>query len=206
VSDESPPHACPLCALVQTVPPLAAGELARCARCGGRVHDPRTSGARNARARQATIAALVLYPLAVSLPILRIERLGEVRESSVLGGSLGLLADGELALGLLLFLCSVVVPLVKLLTLLVLLARPRALAAHQRTHAWRALELSGRFGMLDVLLVAILVAWLELGSWVHVEPGPAALSFGACVLCSLLASAWFDPHTLWRDEREGRAA
>ena len=67
--------------------------------------------------------------------------------------------------------------------------------------AWRALELCGRFGMLDVLLVSILVAWLELGSWVEVTPGPAALAFGACVLCSLLASFWFEPHALWQGER-----
>lgn len=206
MSELSVPRACPLCALVQAVPPLASGEFACCARCGARVADPRTAGARNARARQAVCAALVLYPLAVTLPILRIERLGHAEESSVLGGSLDLLAQGKLALGALLFLCSVVVPLVKLVTLLVLLLRPRVLAARQRTHAWRALELSGRFGMLDVLLVAILVAWIELGSWVEVEPGPAALSFAACVLCSLLASAWFDPHTLWRDADEGAGA
>lgn len=141
----------------------------------------------------------MLYPLAVTLPILRIERLGHLHEQSVLSGSLGLLTEGKIALGLVVFVCSIVVPLAKLGTLAVLLARPHALEATHRGHAWHALELGGRWGMLDVLLVSILVAWIELGAWVEVTPGPAAIAFGACVLLSLLASAWFDPHTLWRD-------
>ena len=189
---------CPACTLVQTVPPLVRGEVARCARCGLRLADARAAHAGNARVRHAAWAALVLYPVAVSLPILRLERLGEVSESSVLSGSLGLIREGETALGALVFVCSILVPLAKLLTLLLLLERPHAWPPARRALAWRALELCGRFGMLDVLLLSVLVAWLELGSWVAVTPGPAAVAFGACVLCSLLASAWFDPHALWR--------
>lgn len=187
---------CPACALVQGVPPLAPGERAECGRCGAplaRPHAPR----RNRHAWHAACAALILYPLAITLPILRIERLGQVHEQSVLSGSLGLLREGKLALGAVVFLCSIVVPLAKLGTLAVLLTRPHALGDTHRGHAWRALEFAGRWGMLDVLLVSILVAWIELGSWVEVTPGPAAIAFGACVLFSLLASAWFDPHALW---------
>ncbi len=185
-----------MCALVHAVPALGPGQCARCVRCGARVADARAVGARNARAAHAVLAALVLYPFAVSLPILRLERLGEVSESSIWSGSLGLIGEGKLAVGALVFLCSIVVPLAKLLTLALLLVRPARLA-RRRAHAWRALEFAGRWGMLDVLLVSVLVAWLELGAWVTVTPGPAAAAFGACVLCSLLASAWFDPHTLW---------
>lgn len=189
-----------MCALVHELPALARGQCARCVRCGARVADARPAGVRNARARHAVLAALVLYPFAVSLPILRLERLGEARDSSVWSGALGLITQGNLAVGLLVFACSVVVPLVKLATLALLLGRPRGLAPRRRAHAWRALEFAGRWGMLDVLLVSILVAWLELGAWVAVTPGPAAAAFGACVLCSLLASAWFDPHALWARE------
>jgi len=194
---------CPCCAHVQRLPGLAAGESARCVHCGLTLADAHP-GSRNTRAWHAAVAALVLYPVAVTQPILSIERLGHAHESSVLAGSLGLVAEGKVALGTIVFACSIVVPLAKLLALVILLHRPRALAPRTRARAWRALELTGRFGMLDVLLVAVLVAWLELGSWVTVEAGPAALAFAACVLCSLLASAWFDPHALW--EERGAAA
>src|SRR6185436_11623224 len=161
--------------------------------------DARPHGRGNARAWHAACAALVLYPVAVSQPILRFERLGQVSESSVWSGSLGLITEGNLAVGLLVFLCSIVVPFAKLATLFVLLRRPDRLPARGRAHAWRALELAGRWGMLDVLLVSVLVAWLELGAWVTVTPGPGAAAFAACVACSLLASAWFDPRALWTD-------
>jgi len=195
-----PLRGCPACALVQALPPLSRGQVARCARCGTRLADASPVGERNARAGHAALAALVLYPVAVTLPILHFERLGRASENSVLSGSLGLIQEGDVALGLVVFLCSIVVPLAKLLTLLVLVRRPHHWSPARRMHAWRALELCGRFGMLDVLLVSILVAWLELGTWVEVTPGPAAVAFGACVLCSLLASAWFDPHALWQGE------
>jgi len=192
---------CPACALVQTLPALARGQVACCARCGARLADGRPAGEHNARAWHAACAALLLYPVAVTLPILRFERLGHVSQNSVLSGSLGLIQEGQAVIGLVVFLCSIVVPLGKLLTLVVLVRRPHAWSPARRLHTWRALELCGRFGMLDVLLVSILVAWLELGSWVEVTPGPAAVAFGACVLCSLLASAWFEPHAPWQGER-----
>ena len=188
---------CPCCAQVQHLPALAEGEVARCVHCGLVLADTHPRARRNERAWHAAVAALVLYPVAVTQPILRIERLGHAHESSVWAGSLGLVADGQLVLGGLVFLCSIVLPLLKLLALVVLLRRPQALPAQARARAWRALEWLGRFGMLDVLLVSVLVAFLELGSLVTVESGPAAVSFAACVGFSLLASAWFDPHALW---------
>jgi uncharacterized paraquat-inducible protein A len=190
---------CATCGLVHVLDPLAPGQRARCQRCHSVI--ARSEGARaNASAASAALAALLLYPLAVSLPILRLERLGQTSESSVWAGSLGLLAHGEIAVGLVVFLCSVVLPLAKLIAILLLVGRGPRLG-ERRAWVWHAVELTGRWGMLDVLLVALLVSWLKLGSLVEVHPGPGAAAFTACVFCSLLAGAWFDPHALWEDER-----
>ena len=189
---------CPGCGLVHRVPALPARHAARCVRCGARIASSR--GPRpNERAAAAALAALLLYPLAISLPILRLERFGRASAASIWEGSVGLIADGEWLVGAAVFLCSIVVPLLKLLTVLLLCCSPRRLGRVQRARAWRAVELAGRFGMLDVLLVAVLVAWLKLGDLVEVRAGPAAVAFTACVLCSLLASAWFDAHALWEE-------
>lgn len=190
---------CATCGLVHGLEPLAEGQRARCRRCHSVIARSGGSTA-NASAASAALAALMLYPLAVSLPILRIERLGEVAESSVWAGSLGLLAHGEIAVGLVVFLCSVVLPLLKLVAILVLVRRGPRLG-QRRAWVWHAVEITGRWGMLDVLLVALLVSWLKLGSLVEVSPGPGAVAFTACVFCSLLAGAWFDPHALWEGER-----
>ena len=53
--------------------------------------------------------------------------------------------------------------------------------------------------MVDVLLVAVLVAAVKLGTWVNVSPGPGAAAFAAVVFLSMLASAVFDPSQIWED-------
>jgi len=68
-------------------------------------------------------------------------------------------------------------------------------------HTYRLIEWTGRFGMLDVLLIAIVVAWIKFGELFEVSAGPAALTFASVVLLSLFASASFDPHALWQAEQ-----
>lgn len=55
--------------------------------------------------------------------------------------------------------------------------------------------------MVDVLLVAVLVAMVKLGDLVEVTPGPGVAAFTAVVLLSLIASALFDPHAIWEDDQ-----
>ncbi len=111
-----------------------------------------------------------------------------------------LLTSGQWFVGAIVFLCSVLLPLGKLGALFILSRDQVALRAHHRAWTYRFVEWTGRFGMLDVLLVAILVAVMKLGSVVTIRPGPAAVAFTCCVLLSLLASSLFDPHSLWEDE------
>ena len=190
-------RACPCCGKVHRVGAVPRGQRAICTRCGSAVARPERARVERQLALGASVAGLVLYPFAISLPIMTLERLGLAREASVWSGALGLLERGELAVGAVVFVCSVVVPLLKLLGLLWLTARTGAPRRHHAgTYRW--IERVGRWGMLDVLLVAVCVAWIKLGDLVQVHPGPGALAFTGCVLASLLASTWFDPHAHWR--------
>jgi paraquat-inducible protein A len=168
-----------------------------CARCGtsllGRTRLLRS----NNRAGAVAIAALALYPLAVTLPMLKVERLGFTSESSILEGIAALFAGGHLVVGLIVLLCSVIFPLGKLVALLTLSMGSSRMAHHHKAFTYHLVEWTGRWGMLDVLLVAVLVAVLKLGNLMEVTPGPAALAFSLCVVLSLLATACFDPHALW---------
>ncbi len=154
----------------------------------------------NSRTAAMATAALVLYPFAVSMPIMEVQKLGHVREVSILEGVTQLLAKGELLVGLIVLLCSIVLPLAKLFALLVLSAGGLTLGRRHRALTYRVVEWSGRWGMLDVLLVALLVAAVKLGDLVEVTPGPAALAFAAVVVLSLAAAACFDPHGLWESQ------
>jgi paraquat-inducible protein A len=145
-------------------------------------------------------AALILYPFAVTMPLVRIREFGHADETSILEGVVSLLATGDLIVGLIVLVCSIVIPLTKLLALLLLSTGATMLRGHYRALTYRLVDFTGRWGMLDVLVVALLVAVLKLGDMVEVEPGPAALAFTTVVILSLVATATFDPHSLWEEE------
>ena len=99
-----------------------------------------------------------------------------------------------------------IIPLTKLVALLILAGGGRTLGDEHRALTYHLVEWTGRWGMLDVLLVAMLVAALKLGDIVNVTPGPGVIAFAAVVLMSLLAAASFDPHSLWKIPRSAAAS
>ncbi len=145
----------------------------------------------------------MLYPIAMLLPVMEIERFGYVSDASIWSGMVGLLSEGHWFVGLVVLLFSVVAPLGKLGLLFVLCVGRRRVPMRDRARAYRLIEFIGRWGMVDVLLVAVLVAVVKLGDLVTVTPGPGVLVFGAVVILSLIASAMFDPHAIWEEERIG---
>jgi paraquat-inducible protein A len=191
-------RSCHCCGLAHWVEPAPAGLERVCARCATPLAGRARAGARNRWSVAAALAALALYPLAVGLPVMSIERFGHAQSSSIAGGTLAMLAHGQYAVGLAVAVCSLVFPLGKLVGLCLLGSAPWRLRSSQaRARLWHAIEFVGRWGTLDVLLVAVLVAVLKLGDLVAVEPGPGVSAFGAMVALSLAASALFDPHAMW---------
>ena len=190
-------RSCPHCGLVQAVPSIPVGMRACCPRCEGSIRERTRLAVSNSRTAAIAAAALILYPLAVSLPLIEIKQFGHTHASSVLQGVTALLSHGHLAVGVVVLVCSVILPLTKLAALLVL--STGALGNRHQVLTYRLIEWAGRWGMLDVLLVAILVAALKIGDLMTVSIGPGLGTFTACVALSLLAAATFDPHALWDD-------
>ncbi len=182
--------------------PLADPALRlRCPHCGYAIPGRVDLDASRTRTTVFALSALLLYPPAVLLPVMRIDRLGHAHETSILEGVATLAVDGHPSLAVVVLICSVVVPLAKLLGLLVLAGRRPSIPPRLRRRAWRVLEAIGRWGMLDVLLVAALVALVKLGDLVRIDPGPGAAVFSAMVVFSLLASASFDSRILLPETR-----
>ena len=67
----------------------------------------------------------------------------------------------------------------------------------ERTELFRLLEFVGRWSMLDIYVVALLVALVRLRALATMDAGPGALAFGAVVVLSMLAAHAFDPRLLW---------
>ena len=195
---------CPCCGMIQNVPDLAPGQKATCARCHTCVRRARGLGKSNSRTAALATAALIIYPIAVGIPMLRIEKFGHYNETGIIEGTITLLTNGHVVIGLIVLLCSVIFPLGKLAGLLMLSTGKFLKHTRHRAMTYRLVEWTGRWGMLDVLLVAILVAALKLGDMVDVTAGPAAIAFTVVVVLSLLSAASFDPHALWRSGDNNR--
>jgi paraquat-inducible protein B len=197
-------QSCHCCGAIQWLDRLAKEPTAddlepACVRCGTvlRLHD---SEADNSPAAAVALAACVLFLPAITLPFLRIEQFGHVAEKSLLAGVHSMFSGGAWFVGTVVLLFSVILPPTKLVALLTLSYVPQLLGRPRRAvFVYRAVEHLGRWGMLDVLLVAVLVAFVKLGDIVQFAPQPGLFVFGGFVLLSLLASVLFNPYYLWSD-------
>jgi len=191
---------CHCCGLVQRLPTPVSDRRPICRRCRTTLA-PRNPS-RNRLSASLAISALLLYVPATTLPMLRIEQLGHRHEDSLLSGVAALFAQDYWLVGTVVLLFSVILPPLKLAALLVLASAPATSADRLRAALFRAVESLGRWGMLDVMLVAILVAYVKLGDLVSIEAGPGLLAFTLLVLLSLLASMSFNPHMMWNESAQ----
>lgn len=191
-------RACRGCGLVQQLPDVPAGSRAVCHRCGLALDHSAAGRLGRQRTLAAALAALVLYFPAVTLPMLEVHRLGHHHSSSLVTGTWELLTHGEWFVGLVVLLFSIVLPLAKI-ALLLELSLLEITHRHHRAATYRLMEHVGKWSMMDVLLVALLVMLVKIGALVQFQIGPAVWAFGLCVAMSMVASMSFDPHTIWED-------
>ena len=189
--------ACETCGLAQRVAPLPPGTVAECVRCGY----PVTSYSYGVDVTAAlALAALVLYIPANLYPILRMDIYGAYSESTVWDGVVSLWQYNEYFVATVVFLASIVIPLLKLMGLFFLVisvkwGRGRRLRG--RARIYKFIDAIGPWAMLDVFLLAILVALVKLGSLGRVIPGPGLLAFCLVVVLTILASQAFDTKQIW---------
>ena len=189
---------CHICGLRQRVEPLGRDRTAECARCGSLL----ASGARGSVQATAAfaVAALLLYVPANIYPILRMNFYGAYSESTVWDGVVSLAQHDQWFVAAIVFLASIAIPLVKL-SVLAYLVLGTALHRHghlrERTRIYRFVGVIGPWAMLDVFLLAVLVALVKLGTIATILPGPGLIAFACVVVFTMLASASFDPKLIW---------
>ncbi len=181
---------CEVCALVSPV------QEGRCPRCGTRLH------LRVRESLQRTwalmIGALLLYFPANLLPILRVDSVTGDSASTIMGGVVQFWQQEDYPVAIIIFSASVMIPVIKIIAIVVLcLAARNGRNARTMTRLYRVTEVIGRWSMVDVFVVAILVAVVQLGSTISIHPGAAALSFAAVVVLTMLAAMSFDPRLIW---------
>lgn len=189
-----------LCLTCEQLARQVAAPAYKCPRCGERIHrrKPHSLG----RTTAYLLGATILYVPANLLPIMHTSTLtlpsGE--DDTIMSGVILLLKTGSWPLALLVFFASVMVPMLKLiaLALLVLSVHRRWNSPpHSRLRLYRLVEFVGRWSMLDIYVLTLLVALVQMRGLATVEPRPGALAFAAVVTLTLLSARSFDPRLLW---------
>lgn len=177
---------------------LADASLHHCPRCGEALH------LRKANSLQRTLALLVtacvLYIPANVLPIMITDQFGNSTDSTILGGVVLLIDMGSVPIAAIIFIASVMVPLGKLIALFYVcwsVSAGRTTDPRQRTVLYRAAELIGKWSMVDVFVVSILVALVHLTGLLVILPGAAAVAFAGVVIVTIIAAESFDPRMIW---------
>jgi paraquat-inducible protein A len=200
-----------VCRAPRSDAPAAPVEALRCWRCDGRVHLRIPDSLQ--RTSAYLLAAAILYLPANLLPVMHTSTVLGEEDDTILSGVLVLLHTGSWPLAMLVFFASVVVPLLKILSIgfLVAMSAMRA-RSHElaRARLYRVVEFVGRWSMLDIYVVTLLAALVRMGKLAAVAVGPGALAFAAVVVLTMLASQNFDPRSIWdpleADDRARRDA
>jgi paraquat-inducible protein A len=171
---------------------------ASCPRCGGALHFRKQRSLE--RTWALVIAAIVCYVPANLFPVMTVISLGKRQSDTIMSGVVYLLMHHMWPLALIIFIASVFVPLMKLVILVSLLIsvhRRSSWRPVDRTRLYRLTELIGRWSMVDIYVVTILVALVRLGNLATIEAGAGAVFFGAVVVLTILAAESFDPRLIW---------
>jgi len=197
-------YGCHTCNLVSKAKPGHHEES--CPRCGSHLHLRKPHSI--SRAWSFLIAGYILYIPANVLPIMHTGSLFGTQSDTIMSGVVYLWTSGSWHLALIVFIASILVPSAKLLAMTFLLTsvqRRSTWDPMQRTKMYRIVELVGRWSMLDIFVVAILVALVQLQALATIRAGLGAVAFGAVVVLTMFAAMEFDPRLIW-DSRGGRRA
>jgi len=181
---------------------LADANLHLCPRCGAALHLRKSNSI--GRTLALLFTACILYIPANILPIMVTDQLGQPTPSTIIGGVVLLLDMGSVAIAGVIFFASVMIPSTKLAMMFYLcwsVRNGRPETVRQRTVLYRITEFIGKWSMIDVFVVAILVALINLTNLIVIHPGTATIAFASVVMVSMLAAESFDPRLMW-DQRE----
>ncbi|GAB6909813.1 Paraquat-inducible protein A [Desulfosarcina cetonica] len=188
---------CHICGLLVRRPKIPASHV-HCPRCGGRLHLRKPNSI--SRTWACVIAAMIFYIPANLLPVTVTTYLGRSQADTIMSGVIYFMKSGSWGIAGIIFVASIVVPIAKLMVLSGLMfsvqrrSRWRPL---ERAHLYRLTETIGRWSMLDVFVVTVLVALVRLGYLSTIEAGPGVVYFAAVVVLTMIAAMTFDPRLIW---------
>jgi paraquat-inducible protein A len=159
------------------------------------------------RAFALALGALILFVPANIFPTLTVTARGSTQTATVFGGVVDLWQAGMWPLAIIVVCASLLIPFCKIIGLMFLtLTLGRSADPHARTRLYLAIAQIGRWSMLDVYVISLLVAVLHFGLLAEARADIGSLAFAAVVIVTLLAARSFDPRLLWQQDLRPVAA
>jgi paraquat-inducible protein A len=194
--------ACHECDLLMNKPRIEVGQGLECPRCGFELYSLRHKF--KTRSLALVLTALLLYIPANFLPIMQLNLLGRTSQDTIWSGVVGLYQSGMQGVALIVFLCSMGIPLVKLFCqLFVLLSIQFRFGRAYGMLLYRIYHHLREWGMLEVYMMGILVSLVKL-----VDLADLSLGIGlVCFIGLLLVQVWLEitmsPQQVWSALDEG---
>ena len=146
------------------------------------------------------ITACIMYIPANMLPVMITSTLFDTHQDTILSGIIFFWVSGDWGLAAVVFIASFLVPLLKLASLFILVIsaqRQSFWRQLERAKLYRLVEIIGRWSMLDVFVVSLLVGLVQIQGFAQITAGVGIVAFGAVVVLTMLASLSFDPRLIW---------
>ena len=175
---------------------------ATCPRCGSTVHIRKHDSI--TRAWALLISAFIMYIPANTEPIMRTTSLGSESADTIISGVIYFLTHGDWPIALVIFSASILLPLLKMIAIayiLITVQRGNVSGRKEKTQLYMLAEVLGRWSMVDIFVVALMVTLVQLGQLTTIAPGVAAIAFALVVLLTMFAEMALDPKLIW-DEAE----
>lgn len=196
---------CHACGLLVAKSYLRGKQQNQCPRCGAGLHSRKPQSL--SRCWAYLIAAIILYIPANLFPIMTVISFGQGHPDTIISGIFNLYNSGQVPIALLVFVASILVPIVKILVLVYLLITvQRRITDNKRprTVLYRLTEMIGRWSMIDVFMISILIALVQLDAVATIDAGPGAIAFAAVVILTMIAARHFDPRLIWDNAKKGQ--
>jgi len=184
------------CHFCMTINPL---KNPTCSLCGSPQHSDEANDLQTTWAFLVT--SIILYIPANFFPIMSTTFMGEKTSSTIMAGVITLWQHGSYPIALIIFIASIFIPAAKVIALTWLCLSVHlnsSKSLQQKMQLYRLTEFVGRWSMVDIFVVAILVALIRMGNLMNIEPGPASLAFAAMVITTMLAAMNFNSKLIWQ--------
>ncbi len=187
-----------LCTECHTTHQYVPDSLMQCTRCGAELYQRKPDSLN--RTWALLIASIILFIPANMLTIMNVIHFGKDDPSTIIGGVILLMQLGSYSVAFVVFIASIIVPIFKMIGILMILLSLKYainITDKQRITMFRFIEFIGRWSMLDIFVISILAALVNIKGIAVITAGSAATAFGSVVVLTILAAKSFDTRLLW---------